>query len=296
VQVFAPSSDRAGRGQGEGFDSPDFVQAQIEDAARHGEKLRPSDVFPWRLPREGRWLAGAVALLLGVLILPELPFFQSPRERAERAAMKREGKRLETIAREVARRKQPGDAEVSRRVAENMRRLGIQMQRGRVDKKRAMLAASRLSKELKEAQRQAAGPAPQKSLADAAALLRAAANDPRRPPGSEGQRALAAMAQALEKRDLDAAGQTLKALAEKLKNGGKLSPQEAEAAAQALAQMAKSLQGSDLDAASKQLAEAAKQLDAARRLARNAGGKLNEAQLRELMAKASDSCAQAGGT
>jgi hypothetical protein len=193
--------------------------------------------------------------------------------------MKREGKRLETIARETAKRRDAAGAEVSRRVAENMRRLGIQMQRGRVDKKRAMLEASRLSKELKEAQRLAAGPTPKKSLSQAAADLRAA-SDPRRPPGSEGQKALAAMAAALEKRNLDAAGQALKALAEKLKSGN-LSPQEAAAAADALSRMSKSLEGTDLDQAAKQLAEAAKQLEATRKLAADSLRNMSDAELRQ---------------
>jgi len=287
--------DFAGRGERPATpEEAAFIHAQIEDAARHGVRLQPAAVFPWRFPREGRWLAGAAALLLAVMLLPELPFFQSPRERAERAAMKREGKRLETIAREAAKRKDPTSSEVSRRVTENMRRLGIQMQRGRVDKKRAMLAANRLTKELKEAQRQAAGPPPQRSLAQAAADLRKAASDPRRPAGSEGQRALAAFAAALEKRDLDKAGETLKALAESLKRG-ELSQKEAEAAADALSRMAKSLEGTDLDAAAKQLAEAAKQLEAARQLASKLGT-MSDAQPRQLMAKAGDACAQAGGT
>jgi PBP1b-binding outer membrane lipoprotein LpoB len=273
----------------------DFIQAQVADAAKHGAGLQPAAVFPWRVPREGRWLAGAAGVLLGVMLLPELPLFQSPRERAERAAMEREGKRLETIAREAVKRKELSSNEVSRRVTENMRRLGIQMQRGRVDKKRAMLAANRLTSELKEAQRQAAGPPPQKSLAQAAAELSQAASVSRPPSaGTEGQRALAAMAQALEKRDLEQAGASLKTLAEKLKSG-QLSSREASEAAEALSRMSKSLEGTNLDAAAKQLAESAKQLEAARQLAAKLGT-MSDAQLRELMAKAGDACAQAGGT
>jgi hypothetical protein len=301
-----------------------LAPALIEDAARHGALLQPAEVFPWRLPREGRWLALAAVLLAGVFVLPELPFFQSPREQAERAALRREGRRIESIAREVEKRKELGRAEVSRRVAENMRRLGIQMQRGQVDKKRAMLASNRLTNELKQAQRQAAGPQPAKTLAQAAADLRAAAGGagtPRRPPrvrrrgeGREGVTAgrrlhqapgtryqapernyLDRVAAAIERRDLDAAGKALQALAEKLKSGS-LSPEETRAAEEALARMSKALEGSDLDAAAKQLAQAAKQLEAARRLASSQQGKLSETQRRQLMARAADACAQAGGT
>lgn len=271
----------------------EFIAAQIEDAVRHCGGLKPAEVFPNRLPREGRWLAVSAVALLALLILPDVPVFQSPQKRAERAAMEREGKQLERLAKETLKRPAPTNVEVSRRVAENMRRLGIQMQRGRVDKKAAMLRASRMTRELREAQRQLAGPTASKSLAQAAAEMRRAASDPRFAKGTEAGKAMARIAAALEKKELDAAAEALRELARKLKSG-QITPDEAAEAAAALSQIAAALEKSDLDAAAKQLAGAARQLEAAGKLA--ALDPETQARLRRLMAEAGDQCAAAGAT
>ena len=60
--------------------------------------------------------------LLAVLYLPEMSIFQSPQKRAERAAMKREGERLQTLAKDATKRKGDRDADIERRVLQQMAR------------------------------------------------------------------------------------------------------------------------------------------------------------------------------
>src|SRR5207249_3413607 len=81
-----------------------MVAAQLADAAEHSTRLRPAEVFPHRFPREWRLLAGSLLCLLALLYLPSLPFLQSPQKRAERAAMRREGVRIQALAKEHPRR------------------------------------------------------------------------------------------------------------------------------------------------------------------------------------------------
>jgi hypothetical protein len=272
-----------------------LVAAQIEDAARHSARLMPAEVFPYRLPREGRLLAVTAAVLIAVLFVPELSIFQSPQQRAEKAALKREGAKLQQLAREALRRKTPTNMEITRRVAENMRHLGVEMQRGRVNKKQAMLALGKMSKELRDEQRRMALGESPKSLERAAAEMKRAAADPRLSGQPSAGRAMAEVARALEQRDFEAAAKALGSLAEKLKNG-QMSEAEAKAAAAALSQMAASLKNSDLDAVSKQLREAARQLQAAQKLASGKNGAQARQALRQAMQQAGTACAKAGGT
>jgi hypothetical protein len=272
-----------------------LVAAQIEDAARRSARLMPRDVFPYRLPREARSLAAAAVVLLGVLFVPELSIFQSPQQQAEKAALKREGAKLQRLAKETLRRHNATNAEITRRVAENMRHLGTEMQRGRVNKKQAMLALGKMTKELREQQRQMALGASPKSLERAAAEMKRAAADPRLAGQGTAGRAMADVAKALEQRDFDAAAKALGKLAERLKSG-QMSDAEAKAAAAALSQMASALKDTDLDAAAKQLREAAKQLQAAQKLASRANSPQAQQALRQAMQQAANAAAKAGGT
>jgi hypothetical protein len=271
-----------------------LIAAQIEDAARHSARLLPHQVFPNRFPREARLLAVVALLLFGVLFVPELAIFQSPQQQAEKAALKREGAKLQRLAKETLRRKSPTNAEINRRVAENMRHLGREMERGRVNKKQAMLALGKMTKELREEQRRMALGASPKSLERAAAEMKRAAADPRLSPGGAGQ-VMKDVAQALEQRNFEAAAKALGELAEKLKSG-RMSDAEAKAAAAALSQMAGALKNTDLDAAAKQLQAAAKQLQAAQKMASRSNSPQAQQAMRQAMQQAANATAKAGGT
>jgi hypothetical protein len=209
------------------------------------------------------------------------------------------------------------------------------MERGRVNKKQAMLASNKLTREMKEAQRRLAadGLGPKAGSAakplDQAALQMQQAADARTPPPAQGtqprhwserlggpgagrepvppvgsgavgaatpgQKSLAEMAQALERRDFDAAARVLNALAERLKSG-EMSEAEAQDAATALAKMSEALKDTDLEAVSKELQEALKQLEQLQKLAANLTPEQRE-QLRKLaMRRAGEACGKAGGT
>jgi hypothetical protein len=279
-----------------------LVAAQIEDAARHSARLEPRVAFPYRLPREARFLAATLLALLAVLFVPEIPFLQSPQARAEKAAMRREGEKLQRLAKEVSGRKTPTNGDVAKRVAENMRKLGIAMERGRVNKKQAMLASNKLTRELREAQRRLAadglGPkagSAAKPLDQAAMQMQQAADARNSGNATAGQRSLAEMARALQQRDFEAAARVLSALGDRLKSG-EMSEAEARDAAATLGKMAEALKGTDLDKVSKELQEALKQLEQAQKLAKSLTPEQAE-QLRKLaMMQAGISCGKAGGT
>jgi len=147
----------------------EMEEAAVEDAARHAQAIRPSDVFPHRFTREMAAFGVMLAVLLGLYYIPQIPALQSPTRRAEVRVMKQEGKHLQRLAKEAARRASPENKDIIKRVALNMERLGKRMQSGRMTRKQAMLSLKKLSKQIKDAQdRLAAKNAPGRSMSRAA--------------------------------------------------------------------------------------------------------------------------------
>jgi hypothetical protein len=231
-------------------------------------------------------------LLLGLVFVPELSIFQSPQVRAQKAAMKQQGEQIEKLAKDYKKRSGQKNADITRRIAANMAALGKEMRRGRISKKQAMLRMSKLSKEMRDAQRQLAMANMPRSLDQAAQDLKKQAERAQRQGGNPmGAKMMAQMAQALQNKDYDAAAKMLQQLAQKLQNGD-MKPGEAKAAADALSKMAEAMKGTQLDTAAKQMQDAAKRLAAASKMTKP---QMQQA-MRQAMQQAGQSCAQAGGT
>jgi hypothetical protein len=273
--------------------APDpMTAAQLADAAEHSSRLRAPEVFPFRVPREAKFFAASLLLLCGLVFVPELSVFQSPKVRAEKVAMKKEGERIEKLAKDYKKRSAQKNADITKRIAANMQALGKEMRRGRISKKQAMLKMGRLTKEMKEAQRQLAVANTPRSLEQAAdKLKKSAENAQRQGANPAAAKMMADMASALEKKDFDAAEKQLQQLADKLQKG-EMKPEEAKAAADALSKMAGAMKGTQLDAASKQMQEAAKKLAEASKMS---GPQMQQA-MKQAMQQAGQQCAQAGGT
>jgi hypothetical protein len=290
--------------------------AQLADAAQHASELQVSRTLPWRAPKQLRYLAAAAAILLAVIFLPDLPLFHSKQDQLDREAMRKEGKRIQWVAKEIE-KKLPKkktaaeDEEIVRKVAAEMKKLGKDQALGRIGKKQAMLRMNQLQKNLKEAEQKAGGgQKAEKSMEQVSNQLQQAAEKQREQGNSEHAKALSQMAQNVAKQDMEAAKKQLEDLAKKLQSG-QMSPEEAAKTAELLEQMAQSMQGSNLDQASEQMKDAAKKLEQAANAAKqfqqqmaNAKTDAERQKLQEQMAQAmqqgaqqsGEKCAQAGGT
>ncbi|MBI3948558.1 MAG: hypothetical protein HY321_21780 [Armatimonadetes bacterium] len=262
-------------------DPDPMVSALVEDATRHSESIDVRRAFPVRATREAHTLAGALLVLALVLALPELPYFQSPAQRAERAAMKAEGARIVRVAKEVRRTAEARKVDLAKRVARNLEHLGEQMGAARISKKEALVKLNKLTREVADAQKQLAAADAGKSLAQAAAELRKAAAQAAgrgiRPAPDAAAKRLQAMADALAGNDMEKAAKLLEEMAEEAASS-KMSREERQRAADQAMKMAQAMSGTQLDEAAKQLQEAAKQLQQGR------------------TAQAARQMAQAGGT
>src|SRR5438094_2716560 len=91
-----------------------MTTAQLADAAEHSSRLRPREVFPFRVPREAKFFAASLLLLLGLVFVPELSIFQSPKVRAEKTALKKEGERIEKLAKDYRKRDAQKNADIAK--------------------------------------------------------------------------------------------------------------------------------------------------------------------------------------
>lgn len=131
--------------------SSDWEQALVNDAQQHLSTVRPKEAFPHRFGRPHAFFGIAAVVLLVAVFLPMTPVMQSKMRQQEVEVMKREGKKLTQIAKDIKKQARPEDQEL-RRLAQKLEDLGQKMKTGRMNKKSAMLKTQRLSKEIKEQQ------------------------------------------------------------------------------------------------------------------------------------------------
>lgn len=255
-------------------DRSPIAQAQLADAAQHAQELEIARVLPWRAPRQLRYLVAAAVLLLAVIFVPEWSIFHSRQEQLDREAMRREGARIQRVAKAIEaklpkKNAKDENAAIARRVAAEMKKLGKDQARGRIPKKQAMLRMNELQKTLKEAEQKASGGQNnQKSMEQVAAQLQQSAEQQSQQGNNENAKALKQMAENVSKQDREGAKRQLEELARKLQSG-QMSADEVAKTSEMLQQMAQGMSGSGLDQASQPLKDAAKQLQQAAQTAKD---------------------------
>jgi hypothetical protein len=294
---------------------------QIADAEAHAARgLDLRKALPLGMsPRAWAALAGLLVLALAWL-LPTLPIFQSPRERAERAAVRREGERIVRIAKELEQRAAAKRLDQTRRAANQLHALGRQMQRGRLDKQKALIKVAKLTEQIKRSQQALAQAAPgeaPKSLPAAGRDLQKALDAAPGKPGADAKKpglnaegdgkgakaasseqAMRAAQKALGNADMPSLAEQLSRLAEEARQGRPGEKADREKLAGQLGALARALKDTSLGQASPDLqkaaeamkagdlSEAAKSLgDAARKIAESAR-KNADSQSLEQMARA----------
>jgi len=268
-----------------------LTEVQIADAAACSASIQANRIYPLRMTREAKALVVAGSILALMLALPELPFLQSPKVRAEKAALRKEGERIVPMARELKAKATDKKLDLSKRVAQNLEKLGLDMKKGRLTKKQAMVKMNRLSKELQEAHRQIARTNSGKSLDKAIKEMKSLkAIEEAGMSKSEALQKLAEAAKALERKDYDAAARALEALGRKMQSG-QISSQETQTIADKLKKMASAFKGTSLDEMAQNLQQAAKQLQ---EMAQSPSARKQMEQIARTLQKAGGTCKSAG--
>jgi len=149
-------------------------QAAVADALEHIARLQPRAAFPFRVTRATK-VAGLCLVLMGGAQFTPLPaWLVPPREREDRASLRREAARIMPVAKKLEEEgKRQGDAS-AQDIAKRLQRLAKDLDRGRLDKKQALVKLDQADKELQKAADRLA-PQPPKTAEQAAREMQDAA-------------------------------------------------------------------------------------------------------------------------
>lgn len=139
------------RSQAEGvFDEP-----LIEDALHSLSNAKPAGLFKLRF---GQWqgaFVGALVLMILIHYLPVLPFFVSDEEKKDRQAVQSLAKQVEEVAKPVLEQaKKPGAKDIQKQLARNVELFNRSAQKGRLDKKQAMIKYNQILAQAKKLEEQ----------------------------------------------------------------------------------------------------------------------------------------------
>lgn len=139
------------RSQAEGvFDEP-----LIEDALHNLSSSKPANLFQLRF---GKWqgvFVGALVLMILIHYLPVLPFFVSDEEKKDKQAVQSLAKQVEEVAKPVLEQaKKPGAKEIEKQLARNVELFNRSAQKGRLDKKQAMIKYNQILAQAKKLEEQ----------------------------------------------------------------------------------------------------------------------------------------------
>ncbi len=229
----------------------ELVPALVNEASAKAQSLDPKRVYPLRFDRTAQVLGVLSVLLVGFLVMPDFPLFQTPAQKLQVAAMQAAGEKLVTVAKTVQKTAQP-KAEEERQLAKKLQQLGQKMVRGRMTKRAALTELGDLKQQLQKAKAKS-----NKSKSEGAAQIAEALRDA--PLQSQVGRKVQ---EQLGDNKAEEAAKSLEKLAEELEKGA-VSEAEKQKAAKDLEKTARDLRARGGEAnkkAADQMEQAAKQL------------------------------------
>jgi hypothetical protein len=127
-----------------------FADSQRDDAFAHLNDATPRKVYPFRLTG---WHFGPVACFAvasAIYLLAGASLFMSPDQKAEREEVKKEGAKIEKVAKEALQRPVVEVGKEERALANELAKRAREMQRGRVGKEEMLQANEESQKKLNE--------------------------------------------------------------------------------------------------------------------------------------------------
>ncbi len=131
---------------------PEFSELITADASTLLTTHRPSDVFPWKFGRHHQAMLAVWVVAVGLFLLPALPWWYTAQETAARQSLHDTGIVLQQQAEHLHKNPAAQKNEIARRVALNMRRLGVEMEKNRISKREALKRLNKLLPQLEKAE------------------------------------------------------------------------------------------------------------------------------------------------
>jgi hypothetical protein len=254
---IASALEFAGKGHDDGV-----FRLQYADALAHAEAADLRRAFPHRLTREMKLFSAAGILFTVSFLLPHMPLFQSEAQQRERAATKREGAKIQMVAKKME--AAPKETETAENLGKRLGKLGQDMKSGRTTKKEALKKLNKFSEQVKQEQEKLASAHKTKSFEKALQDLQK--QEAAMPKPTEQMEKLASMkaatklTEAMKNQDLQQAAKALEEMKKALEKKGGLSKEAAQALAQKMQALADAFKGTNLDELAEQLSKLAEAL------------------------------------
>lgn len=265
--------------ESESHDEPVY-QEQLRDAVTAAQNLDLGRLYPARLPHALLVALLEIALIAGIFFLPGLPIFISAKQSAEMAEVKAQGIQIMKLARDAEKQAGQKNLAETRRIAAELRKLGEQMKSGRLNKKQALVAQAKLTRQMQEAQRKLADrdsqtalqqaakrladsirhiqqkAAGQKQQAEKVATRKQTGGAQQSRPMQQALSALKKLQQAMQRQNPAQMQQAMQQLAQAMQQPG-MSRQQMQSMARALQQTAQAMQGSNMNQVAQQMQQLA---------------------------------------
>ena len=259
-----------------------FQQIQRSDADRYAGQIALKRLYPARASRSIPLALFGSITLFSIYFLPGLPLFWSAAKKNEMAQVRKEGIRITHLAKTAEHDAMKGQLEQTKKAAAAMRKLGILMREGKLDKEHAMLAMRKLTvkmenqikKDAQQPSRQAMQQAA-KQFKKSLDKLQQAELNPRnsrnkQPPNSgapkklsqnnqamqQAVHALQKMQQAMAMQSPGGMQQAMQQMAQSMQKGG-MSPQQMQQLSQAMQKLSQAMQNAGMSKSAQQMAQLA---------------------------------------
>ncbi|MCP3918168.1 MAG: hypothetical protein GY711_21675 [bacterium] len=128
-----------------------MFEALVEDASMATQRVTPQAVYPYRVPREGRWLAVPLLLIAAVLFLPGILDASEPVEPKVAETIEARIDQLEEI---LSKEKNKELSQRKKDLLEELEKLKAELSKDKVDKKDAMAEIAKMLEQLEKQQEQ----------------------------------------------------------------------------------------------------------------------------------------------
>lgn len=134
-----------------------FARVQMADANAHAKDLDLRRVYPFRITREMVASAALALITFLILLIPTIPLFWSKEKKQEMAEVKAAGIVMEKLIRDVEKKHQNEKVDEAKKAAKEAQKLAEAMKKTSVNKKAALVQMAKLTKQMQEQMKQAAG-------------------------------------------------------------------------------------------------------------------------------------------
>ncbi|MCS6861066.1 MAG: hypothetical protein NZT92_12185 [Abditibacteriales bacterium] len=229
-----------------------LVPALVTDAAERSEQLNPRELYPFRFDRPTKFLCLSTLALIAFFLMPAIDRFQPGDQRAVRKVVKKEGERLQAVAKQVykeAEEKQLADA---LRAAKQLAELAKKLQTERLEKKDALLDIGKLAEQVKQMQQESEKDVNPQAMEQLSEALKKEENQ----MNTQEMQDLAAQ---LQQQNMQQAAEQMQKLAQKMQQGN-LSEQEKKKLAEDMQKLAQAMQQAGMQKLARQMQQLVQQM------------------------------------